>query len=633
MLRQDLQDWLATLPQRPGVYLFRGDEGQVLYVGKAKNLRARVRSYFQRPAQMTGRILHLVNQVEHIETIVTGTEVEALVLEANLIKRHKPPYNIRLRDDKQYPYIKVTVNEPFPRVMITRSVQNDGARYFGPYTDPGAVKETLKVLRRAFPYRTCSNYRLAQEGRPCLYYYIGRCLGPCDNLTTAEEYDAMIEEMCQFLEGRSDGVLQRLEKRMHRAAEELDFEQAAQLRDQIRALRRVLERQQVISGRLEEQDVVALAMEGDQICAQVFFVREGRVVGRDHFMLQGGEGVEPGEALAAFMKQHYAGAAFIPREILVAVDLPPEEQEAITDWLTQLRGSRVFIRRPRRGDKRRLVELAAENARVMLEQEHQRQELDQQRTTGALAELADYLHLDVPPERIECYDISNFQGREAVGAMVVFHGGRAHKDHYRRFKIHTVEGSNDYAMLQEVLYRRFRRAQTMGVLPGGTAEGRPSGNAGDQGPLVMPTGADAFGTLPDLILVDGGKGQLSAALEVLRAFNLDHIPTFGLAEKQEHLFAPGRKEPIVLPADSPALHLLQRIRDEAHRFAVSYHRKLRSRGIRSLLDDIPGIGRKRRNALLKHFGSIDAIRAASVEELAAVPGMNMKVARTVKERL
>src|SRR5690606_8201445 len=350
-------------------------------------------------------------------------------------------------------------------------------------------------------------------------------------------------------------------------------------------------------------------------------------------MLQGGEGVEPGEALAAFMKQHYAGAAFIPREILVAVDLPPEEQEAITDWLTQLRGSRVFIRRPQRGDKRRLVELAAENARVMLEQEHQRQELDQQRTTGALAELADYLHLDVPPERIECYDISNFQGREAVGAMVVFHGGRAHKDHYRRFKIHTVEGSNDYAMLQEVLYRRFRRAQTMGVLPGSTAEGRPSGNAGDQGPLVMPTGADAFGTLPDLILVDGGKGQLSAALEVLRAFNLDHIPTFGLAEKQEHLFAPGRKEPIVLPADSPALHLLQRIRDEAHRFAVSYHRKLRSRGIRSLLDDIPGIGRKRRNALLKHFGSIDAIRAASVEELAAVPGMNMKVARTGKERL
>ena len=605
MLREDLRQQIQSLPTRPGVYIFRDAEGEVLYVGKAVNLRNRVRSYFQAAKHLTDKTLHMVNQIEDVEVITTDNEVEALILESNLIKRLRPAYNIRLRDDKHYPYLKVTVQEPWPRVIIARSIQNDGARYFGPYTD--SVHETLRTIRRAFPYRTCSNYRLAQRGRPCLEYYIGRCLAPCDDRCDPASYQAMIQELCRFLDGRDSAVLDRLEAQMQQAAEELDFERAAELRDQLEALRRVQEKQKMISSRLEDQDVIGFASEGGRTCVQVFFVREGKVVGREHFLLTGTAGRDGGEILAAFLKQYYAEAPFIPREILIGQPLPPDEEGGIGDFLAARRGSKVFIRQPQRGDKRRLLEMVEANARLLLKQQALQQQRDERRPLEALAELALHLDLAAPPERIECYDISNFQGQQAVGSLVVFEHGRPSKADYRRFRIRTVEGSDDFAMMQEVLFRRFRG---------------------------MADGDERFGRLPDLILIDGGKGQLNAALEVLRALNLDHLPIAALAKRFEHIFLPGRSEPMVLDATSPALLLLRQIRDEAHRFAVSYHRRLRTKGsIKSLLDDIPGIGPKRRRRLLEAFGSIEALRAASIDELAAVPGMTRRAAQAVKERL
>ncbi|MFO7247039.1 MAG: excinuclease ABC subunit UvrC [Thermaerobacter sp.] len=607
MFRQDLEATVRSLPTRPGVYVFRDAEGDVLYVGKAVNLRNRVRSYFQSPRNLTGKVLHMVNQVDAIEVITTDNDVEALVLESNLIKRYKPPYNIRLRDDKHYPYLKVTVNEAWPRVIIARSVQNDGARYFGPYTDSGALHETLRVIRKTFPYRICSNYRLQQKGRPCLEYYIGRCLAPCDGRADPGQYAAMIEELCDFLEGRDVSVIRQVEARMHEAAERLDFERAAELRDQLRALRQVQEKQKVISGRLEDQDLVGCAQAGGRACVQVFFVREGKVVGREHFLLDGAGAREPGEILAAFIKQYYADTPFIPREILVSAALPADEEAVIGRWLAERRGTRVFLRVPQRGEKRRLMNLVVENARLLLEQEQARSRRDREGGRQAVEDLASALGLETLPSRIECFDISNFQGRQAVGSMVVFQDGAPRKSDYRRFKIRTVQGANDFAMMQEVLYRRFRRGQ-------------------EEDPR--------FAQLPDLIVIDGGKGQLNAALEVLRALNLDHIPTIALAKRLEEVYLPGRPDPLRLPDHSPGLLLLRRVRDEAHRFAVTYHRKLRAaRSVRSVLDDIPGIGPRRRRALLKHFGSIEAIRSASVEELAAVPGMSRRAAEAVKERL
>lgn len=607
MFRQDLEATVRSLPTRPGVYVFRDAEGDVLYVGKAVNLRNRVRSYFQSPRNLTGKVLHMVNQVDAIEVITTDNDVEALVLESNLIKRYKPPYNIRLRDDKHYPYLKVTVNEAWPRVIIARSVQNDGARYFGPYTDSGALHETLRVIRKTFPYRICSNYRLQQKGRPCLEYYIGRCLAPCDGRADPGQYAAMIEELCDFLEGRDVTVIRQVEARMHEAAERLDFERAAELRDQLRALRQVQEKQKVISGRLEDQDLVGCAQAGGRACVQVFFVREGKVVGREHFLLDGAGAREPGEILAAFIKQYYADTPFIPREILVSAALPADEEAVIGRWLAERRGTRVFLRVPQRGEKRRLMNLVVENARLLLEQEQARSRRDREGGRQAVEDLASALGLETLPSRIECFDISNFQGRQAVGSMVVFQDGAPRKSDYRRFKIRTVQGANDFAMMQEVLYRRFRRGQ-------------------EEDPR--------FAQLPDLIVIDGGKGQLNAALEVLRALNLDHIPTIALAKRLEEVYLPGRPDPLRLPDHSPGLLLLRRVRDEAHRFAVTYHRKLRAaRSVRSVLDDIPGIGPRRRRALLKHFGSIEAIRSASVEELAAVPGMSRRAAEAVKERL
>mgnify|MGYP000598572993 CR=1 FL=1 len=609
----ELAAQVNSLPQKPGVYVFRDAQGSVLYVGKAVNLRHRVRSYFQNARHLTAKTLLMLNQLAAVEHIVTDNEVEALILENNLIKQYRPKYNVRLRDDKQYPYIKIT-REPWPRVLVVRETEKDGARYFGPYTNAGAMRDTLQTLRKVFPYRTCSNRRLRRGGRPCLYYYIGRCLGPCDARCTPAEYQKMIDELADVLAGRGAAVARRLEQAMHRAADQLAFEQAAVYRDKLQALEAVLAEQKMVTARFEDHDVVALARQGDEASVVVFFVREGKLVGRDHLMLAGAADLPDAEVMACFLQQYYSEAAFIPRDLLLQVE--PTGRETLADWLSTVRGKRCYLHVPRRGEKRRLVELAAANARELLTAEARRRERLYRRSEEAVAELQAYLQLPEPPQRIECYDISNFQGRDTVGSMVVFVGGRPKKSAYRRFRLRTVEGPDDFASLQEVLYRRFKR---------GLAERQELAARGH-----LDEEEARFAEFPDLIIIDGGKGQLNAALEVLRTLNLDHLPVFALAKGAEELFAPDQAEPLVLPRDSRALHLLQRLRDEAHRFAVAYHRRLRRKhSLKSVLDDIPGIGEKRKTALLKHFGSVESMRRASVEELAAVPGMTRTAAEQV----
>ena len=672
-----LRQKAAELPEQPGVYLFKDREGQVLYVGKARSLRQRVRSYFQAARHLPARIQRMVQRAADLEFIVTRNEVEALVLENTLIKRYRPRYNVRLRDDKTYPYLKVHVHEDWPRVSIVRQVQDDGARYFGPYTFSASLQEALRLIRRVFPYRSCSDHRLRRGGRPCLHHYIGRCLAPCAGLCDREQYDAMIRDLIAFLEGRSRAVLERVEAEMQAAAERWEFERAAELRDQLRALHQVLEQQQVASPRRGEEDAIGIAREGDRAHAQVFFVREGRVIGREQLAMTGVEGLEDGELLAAFLTQYYGRATFVPREILLPVELPPGEAEVIARWLSQRRGVQVRLHRPQRGTKRRWVELAQHNARLLLAQATTDQRVRQDRARRALEELARYLELDEPPRRIECYDISNLQGAQPVGSMVVMIDGEPAKAEYRRFRIRTVEAPNDFASMQEVLYRRLRRgleaqgipveegpraraagtgAAQLGEPLGGTrpaaapapqvalgggaspAEAADGAGSADDGGGVVPEGDGeggrealrGFGDLPDLILIDGGKGQLSAAQEVLDRLGLVDIPVFALAKRFELVFAPDRPDPIVIPRDSPALHLLQRIRDEAHRFALAYHRQLRQRaGLHSVLEEIPGIGPRRRKALLEAFGSLEAIARASEDELAAVPGMNRAAAQAV----
>lgn len=611
-----LQEKVDRLPERPGVYIFRDAAAEVIYVGKAVSLRDRVRSYFRGGRHLTGKVLRLAAEIRDVEHIVTDTETEALILECNLIKRYRPRFNIRLRDDKSYPYLRVTTGETWPRVMIVRSMKNDGARYFGPYTQAGALQETLRVLRRVFPYRTCSDARFRQHrDRPCLHYFIKRCPGPCAGLVTPEAYAAEIGRLIAFLEGRQEGLLDGLRRRMEEAAERLEFERAAELRDRLRALEAVVEKQKIVSDRLGDQDVIAVARSGgnsppeaeqETACAQVFFVREGKVVGREAVVLAETEGSSDAEVLAAFLKQYYAAAGFIPPEILLSGE--PDDAPAIAAWLEQLRGGRVSLLVPRRGEKRRLLEMVRKNAALFMEEERLRRRREEEGPAAALNELREALGLPAVPRRIECYDISNIQGRQTVASMVVFVDGRPSKKDYRQFKVRTVSGPDDFASMREVLSRRFLRVQ---------AEGDRS-----------------FAERPDLVIIDGGRGQLGAARQAMAALGFSDIPAFGLAKENEWLFAEDRREPIILPRESPALLLVQRIRDEAHRFAVGYHRRLRSKhSLRSVLDEVPGIGPKRRQALLTRFRSLDNIRRATVEELAAVPGMTRAAAREVFEHL
>lgn len=616
MIPERIEAILQSLPALPGVYLMRDAQGRVIYVGKAISLRHRVRSYFTPSAQEDSKVRRLLGEIADLEFIVTDSELEALILEANLIKSHRPRFNVRLRDDKRYPYIKVTWAEPFPRVLVTRRVERDGNRYFGPYTSAGAVHQTLSLLRRSFPYLTCDRDISGKDRRACLYYDLRLCLGPCIGAVTQEEYREMIAGLVRFLEGRSEEVIAELEARMRAAADGLDFERAALLRDQLQSVRRVVERQKIVAAAGSDQDVIAFARDDGNACVQVFFIRSGRLLGREYFLLEGAEEEEDRAVVTAFVKQFYEEAAYVPPEVI----LPDAVDEAlvIEEWLRRKRGARVTLQVPRRGRKREMVRMATENAVQMLATVRAQWESDAHKQEQALDELQAALGLPARPARIECYDISNTQGTEPTGSMVVFVQGVPHKSDYRRFNVRTVSGPDDTASMREVLTRRFERWRT--ATAGETKGAR---------------GAQAWALLPDLLVVDGGKGQLGVALEVLETFGLrERVPLAALAKREEEIYLPERADPVRLPAGSQGLFLLQRVRDEAHRFAVSHHRTRRERaGMASELDSIPGVGPVRRRALLRAFGSLARICTASVEELAAVPGISRSLAEAIKEQL
>ena len=608
----DLQHKLATLPQVPGVYLMLNEAGEVIYVGKAINLRNRVRSYFQKSANHALKVRVLVENIADLEYIVTDSELEALILENNLIKKHSPRYNVRLKDDKTYPYIKVTIQETFPRVLMVRRRLKDGARYFGPYTDVGVVKKTLSFLRTLFPLRTCN--KTIEEGgqdRPCLNYHIGRCLAPCAGLISKEKYGEMIDEVIMYLEGRLDRLIPDLTRKMQDAASRLEYEKAARFRNQIRGLETLWEKQKIVVEKAEDQDYVGYARHGEQACVQVFFVRGGKVVGRDHFLLECSAHEDGAEILRAFLQQYYEEASYIPKEVLTPV--PLTEPEVLADWLGSLRGQKVYLRTPQRGAKKQLLDMVMKNAEVALDETRTRNTFKQRAMERALQDLQELAGLAEPPERIEAFDISNLQGTNVVASLVVWENGDFKSSDYRRFRIRGVEGApNDYASMREAVSRRFKR---------GLEEQKEAG------------GEEKFSIFPDLVLIDGGKGQLGVALEVRDELGLI-MPFVSLAEKREEIYLEGQAQPVVWPLDSPGLLLLRKIRDEAHRFALTYHRNLRGKATRgSILDEIPGVGPKRKKALLKHFGSVKQIRSATPEQLAEVSGINLKLAAEIYQYL
>jgi excinuclease ABC subunit C len=639
-ISEKIRKQLAALPAKPGVYLMRNAEGEVIYVGKAAKLKDRVRSYFGSPHMMEPKTRALRAQIDDFEYIVVGNAGEALILEATLIKRHQPFFNIRLKDDKRYPYLKVDTQNPWPRVYITRRIEKDGARYFGPYASAGSVRATLDLTKRLFPWRSCTKEITGKDARPCLDYYIKRCIAPCTAFCTKDEYDEVIEQVILFLEGKADDVLRRLRKQMTDAAERMEYERAAQIRDQLKAIERTVERQMVSTTRKEDVDIFGMARESDQACVQVFFVRGTQMIGRDTFMLEGVRDEPDSAVLTNFLLQYYEGAQYVPK--LVAIPAEADDRETMEVLLTEKRGSIVEVRVPERGEKRRLVELAAENAKEALAQMRVKWMADANKTEQALEQLREELSLPEVPRRIECYDNSNIQGTSPVSSMVVFIDGKPAPSQYRKFKVRTVEGADDFATMQEVLRRRFARHGR------GSAGATGSGAAGtdERGGAEPPrsdgaTPAGSEGTeagdawdLPDLVIIDGGKGQLGAALQVMRELGVYQIPAVGLAKRFEELFVPDEDEPVVLPRNSEALYLVQRIRDEAHRFAITYHRQVRAKSsIQSALDTIPGIGPKRKKALLKKFGSVKQIREADVEEIAATVGFTKALAEKVKAEL
>jgi excinuclease ABC subunit C len=616
--KEHLQPILDNLPIKPGCYLMKNSAGTVIYVGKAINLRSRVRSYFHASAQHDNKTRQLVNHIEDIEWIVVETELEALILEMNLIKKHRPRYNVRLKDDRRYPYIKVHWHQSYPKVTVTRRMEKDGSRYYGPYTSVWAVHQTLDVLRRIFPYLTCDRTITGEDKRACLYYDIKLCAGPCIGAVDQVGYRQLIEDLSRFLEGKIEPIVERLQVEMQQASDDLRFERAGAIRDQLKAIDKVMERQKVISTKQKDSDVIAIARANGEACVQVFFIRGGKLMGREYFILEGTEDESNEEVVAEFLKQFYAEAAIVPPKLL----LPNEVEEAniIKQWLNTRRGGKkVELNVPRRGSSKELVQMATENAVETLRSLKAQWESDRHRQSESLADIQKALELTEPPNRIECYDISNTQGTASVGSMVVFEQGIPNKKLYRRFNIKTVVGPDDFASMEEVLNRRFRRwqaAQEAVTQPGAKLD-------------------KAFALLPDLLIVDGGKGQLSRAVAVLQKYGLDgKVPVAGQAKQQEELFIPGRKLSIRLPRHSQGLYLLQRVRDEAHRFAITAHRRRRSKeGITSLLDAVPGIGPARRKALMGRFGSIDAIRQAPVEEMAELPGIDEELALAVKAHL
>jgi excinuclease ABC subunit C len=600
-----ITEQLRGLPTSPGVYLFKDAEGNILYVGKAANLRHRVSSYFGAGQKLTPKLNRMVSKVADLDYFVTASEQEALILELNLIKKHHPRYNVRLKDDKTFPYLKIDTSDDWPRVHITRRLEENGGRYFGPFASARSVRQTLRLIKGIFPFRSCSRLITGTDPRPCLEYHIGNCLAPCIGAVSREEYAEVIRQVILFLEGKQERVAQELKNKMNQAAEALDFEKAARLRDQIQAVERVVEGQRIATTVKGEQDVIAFAGDKDQAYVQVFFIRSGKLIGRESFLLQGTRYEEPSQIMTSFIKQFYASSPHPPP--LLLLQHPVEDRAMLQNWLQGKRGGRVNIQVPRRGNKRQLVNIVAENAQQGLEQLKIKQLASPKALSAALEEIKRELQLPHLPSRIEGYDISDIQGMAAVGSMVVFDQGKPKPAHYRRFKIKAVSGVDDYAMLQEVLKRRFKRA-------GGAS--------------------DTWAILPDLVLIDGGKGQLNAARAAMQEIGAGSVPTASLAKENEEIFIPKKPKSIILPKSSPGLQLLQRLRDEAHRFALGYHQRVHKREtFASALDSIPGIGPKRKRALLRHFGSVKAIREASVEELATARGMTQSLAKKVKQYL
>lgn len=609
----DFSEQLKKLPETPGVYIMKDVQGNILYIGKSKALKKRVSSYFQNYGRHPLRIQTMVTNIHEFEYILTDTEMEALILEANLIKRHKPRFNVLLKDDKGYPYIKVSLQETYPRVTKTRKVLKDKARYFGPYTSADTVNRTIEIIHKLFPIRTCSRDLSKPSGRPCLNYHIHQCLGPCQGTVSVEAYRAVVEEILQFLGGRTAPLIQSLETQMQTAAQNYEFEKAAEIRDNIQALLSLRERQKMVSSSQADQDVIHLAQKDSRTCVMIFFVRGGNLIGREHYVIDDSGDMSVPEILNIFIGQFYSGTAYIPTEILVPE--APDEGMLLEEWLRRLKGQKVRIAVPERGEKRKLVELVGTNAVEYLEKFHEKMSREEELALRNLTALQQLLDLERLPRRIESYDISNLTGLHSVGSMVVYENGRKKPSDYRRFKIRTIEGPNDTGSMQEVLFRRFRRGLEAEETGGG--------------------GSASFSKLPDLLLIDGGKGQVHAVEDVLNALGVSGIPVAGMVKDDRHrtreLYSGGVMHDI---GRDELFRFLAGVQEEVHRFAIAYHRTLRSQTMsRSALDDVAGIGSVRRKALMTHFKTMDALRNASVEELAAVPGMNTRAARLVYEAM
>lgn len=613
----DIQEELKKLPQKPGVYLMHDAKDEIIYIGKAVRLRNRVRQYF-RPSHNEGlKKEQMVRQIERFEYIITDSELEALILECNLIKEHRPKYNTMLRDDKSYPYIRVTLGEAFPRVLFSRQMKKDKSRYFGPYTSGGAVKDTIELIGKLYSLRTCNRSlpRDIGKDRPCLNYHIHQCMAPCQGYISQEEYRKRIDQAMAFLNGHYQPVMEELEQKMQEASENMNFEKAIEYRELLKAVKQIAQKQKITSSDGEDKDIVAMASDGEDAVVQVFFIRDGKLIGRDHFHVNVGSEDTRSQVLATFVKQFYAGTPFIPRELMLQEEI--EESEVIAEWLTQKRGQKVYIRVPKKGTKEKLVELAAQNANMVLSQDKEKIKREEGRTIGALKQIGSLLGLE-NLKRVEAYDISNISGFESVGSMIVYEKGKPKRSDYRKFKLRTVTGPDDYGSMYEVLTRRFSH----GIKELEALKQRD-----------MENNYGSFTRFPDLIMMDGGKGQVNVALRVLEELGLN-IPVCGMVKDDNHrtrgLYY--HNEEIPIDRHSEGFKLITRIQDEAHRFAIEFHRSLRSKEqVHSVLDDIPGIGATRRKALMKKFLSLDGIRNADVETLAAIPSMNEQAAKSVYE--
>lgn len=612
----DINEELKKLPLKPGVYLMKDEKDNIIYVGKAIILKNRVRQYFQKSNNHSIKIQSMVKQINSFEYIVTDSELEALILECNLIKVHRPKYNTMLKDDKTYPYIKITVNEDYPRVFLTRVLKKDKAKYYGPYSNAFAAKEIIEIMRKIWKIRSCNRNLPKDIGkeRPCLYYHIGQCDAPCQGYISADDYKAKIEEVIDFLNGKYEPIIKLLEEKMYEASENFDFEKAGEYRDQLTTVKVIAQKQKIFSSSMEDQDIIAFAKSNQEALVQVFFIRNGKMIGREHFHLSGVDELLDREIMTTFVKQFYSGTPFIPKEIILQEEI--NDSKIITQWLSEKRGQKVYIRVPQKGDKNKLVELAYKNAVLTLEQFGDTIKRKDIKIKGALDDLTKILNIEEALKRIEAYDISNTQGFESVGSMVVFEDGKPKRSDYRKFKIKTVKGANDYASLEEVLTRRFQRALEE------QKEILEKGLSSDYG---------KFTKLPDLLLIDGGKGQVNVGLKVLEEIGLD-IPICGMVKDDQHntkgLYY--NNQGINIDKNTEVFKLITRIQDEAHRFAIEYHKKLRAKKqVESILNEIEGIGEVRRKKLLLHFGSVERIRKASIDELKEVESMNLQLAERV----